>query len=567
MIVDLRWLRGRDAGRIRQHFRQCVCVVPRLPCETARCVPNVSGAGGRRYMNSMTTAGEAKQEFKDILLMNEEDRESRWRETAVEVTKTDIVTRRRIPPNFVKDVFLPHLERWVWKARTTPPWYLIELIIAYSQMPVINPSLAKILSEIVVLRLEDLNGPEFVKILLPLYRLLPHDLDLFAHLSVELEEHFYELSTLNLIAIVRIYARLPKNEQQTHFLESHVIPRLQSDIARYDTEELSALLLSLASLKAMDVNANVPLLAAIVPQIERRYDETPLLTSIINLNALCRLRVYHRRLVDLLSEDLSNEYKVRNLPSRYIAMALWTFTRYGVRSRILRVFEDLVRDNISSFSAREFARLAQCLPERSLLPLMLAVRLVNGLPKMPRKEFPFFVLGCVRRSLFPTECKSAPPLQFAEELTSTEDEASHRASHYYVLDTEDPHLVEPEPCAEASTSRADRLETDSRDSRLKEPVGGTASATGVAKGESVFASEEPDDAAAFSAAQEEHYREILLAECLQYANTFENEMDAQDITHIGRLLLHTPKQQYAYISNLLPASWETILADVMIMGK
>lgn len=283
---------------------------------------------------------------KDVVTMTAGDRETRWQHTAVEVPKKDVVTRRRVPPNFVKDVLMPHLERWIWKARTTPPWYLMELIVAYSQMPVINASLAKILSEVLILRLEDFNGPEFVKMLLPLYRLRPEDLSLFAHISVELEEHFYELTTLNLIAIVRVYARLPKNDQQTQFLESHVIPRLQSDIARYDTEELSALLLSLASLKAMDVHANVPLLAAIVPQIERRYDETPLLTSIINVNALCRLRVYHKRLVDLLCHDLSNPYKIRNLPPKYVAMALWTFTRYGVRDRVLPVFTSLVRVSI-----------------------------------------------------------------------------------------------------------------------------------------------------------------------------------------------------------------------------
>lgn len=268
--------------------------------------------------------------------------DDRWNQKSVELAKNSLITRRRIPPNFIKEIFIPHLERFIWESRIAPPWYILEIVIAYSQMPIINSSLSDLLADTVLLRIVDYVGPDFVKMLFPFYRMRPKDSNLFAHFSIELEEHFYELSTLHLIAIVRVYAKIDKNEQQIEFIEQMVIPRLQQDIAKYDTEELSALLVSLAAAPKMETSADVPLLAAIIPQIEKRFDETPILTTIVNLNALCRLRVYHKRLLDLASVDLGDRWRIRNIPPKYIAVAVWTFSRFNLLDRILPAFEELV---------------------------------------------------------------------------------------------------------------------------------------------------------------------------------------------------------------------------------
>lgn len=197
----------------------------------------------------------------------------------------------------------------------------------------------------------------------------------------------------------------------------------------------------------------------------------------------------------------------------------------------------------------------------------MAVGLLNSLPEMPRKDFPFYVLGCVRRSLFPAESNSTKLTPFADDDAHWEkSENSQRSADenaFYVLETQAPQLSEQ---PRRSITKKDVSEHDSEGVRniFKETkIGETPEIIRGDSEEETVAGSSVNECTSEAAA----YREILLAECLQYARTYEYDIEVQDIMHIGRALLHTPNQQYAYISKALPSSWEIVMTDVMAFGK
>lgn len=60
-------------------------------------------------------------------------------------------------------------------------------------------------------------------------------------------------------------------------------------------------------------------------------------------------------------------------------------------------------------------------------------------------------------------------------------------------------------------------------------------------------------------------RETILHECMEFCSTFEDSFENVEIQRLARIL--KANREYSYISTLLPKSWETIVNEIMFMGK
>lgn len=172
---------------------------------------------------------------------------------------------------------------------------------------------------------------------------------------------------------------------------------------------------------------------------------------------------------------------------------------------------------------------------------------------MTRDNFAFFFVGVVRRGFLPTRTGETPKVATIEESRGpdeAEDESEGR--EFYHLETDDPSLVDPESIVNSCSGESPDVkdaEINLSDGEIKTKI--------VAEDDDVIS--------------EDHIaeipRETILHECIQYIEAFENDFDADEIHRIGHILRHSVDQQYGYISTLLPKSWESIINEVMVMGK
>lgn len=195
----------------------------------------------------------------------------------------------------------------------------------------------------------------------------------------------------------------------------------------------------------------------------------------------------------------------------------------------------------------ELVKIAVCLQE-SPVPLSLALCLLEELPQMRRNHFLFFFIGVLRRGFVPTQYGERPNVKVSNENKDGSEKRMEEDNEgqFYHLDSEN------------LNEKTDQGKEFS-DEKLDEDEWNKQSAFEDSIEEEGLNDVDRND-------QKQHVpKETILHECLEYCNTFENDFEVDEIHRIIHLLRF--HQQYSYITTMLPESWETIINEVMIMGK
>lgn len=319
-----------------------------------------------------------------------------------------LVKASKIPENYIGETLLPHLEgAIVEQGHTMWPPELAKVTVAYSKMPVKNKTICQKLADSVAFRLDGFGPEELVAVLFPLFEMAPANEKLWRLLARRAVKVMDQLSTMNLIAVVRVFGKLGRNEEG---VLDRALPRVAAEIGQFDSFELNALLVAIGDhAESGGTRKDVHLLSVLLPEVVRKYGETSLLHTVENLWCLCRLKVYHRELMELAIRDLSNPSRIARLPPKYIAKVCWVMARFKRLDAVLKAFTPLIEGSAGDFRPAEFARLAQALPpESSPLLARVAANLLGTVKDMGRTELTLFALGCVRRGFLPLERQPEP---------------------------------------------------------------------------------------------------------------------------------------------------------------
>jgi len=212
------------------------------------------------------------------------------------------------------------------------------------------------------------------------------------------------------VGLIRVFAKVPKKDLA---LLAQLVPRLRDSLREYDAHEISEMVVSVAQASQLDgsVQRDLDVLAALIPAVEERFAETPLLVQLNTLWALTQLRVTHHKLLEATAGDLLDAKRVADMPAKYLCRALWIYRRSNRINLVLNALVPAAEEQAELLNAGEFARLAQALswgaddetaPSaeelarcRSVLS-KTAYALLPGLTEMGRTDFSMFLMGVVR---------------------------------------------------------------------------------------------------------------------------------------------------------------------------
>ena len=188
------------------------------------------------------------------------------------------------------------------------------------------------------------SGWDILSVLQPMKEMTPKNHSLFVQFAERLsgKDIFPSLTTLNLMGIIRVFTKVDNASDPTimKFISQKVLPRVTSEVAKFDAVELVDVLASIADHAVRSGAAqDAHLLAIVLPEIEKRYNETSLLHSITNMNSLCKLRVLHPGLLERITKDLNDPLRLRNIPPKYLSRVVWVFARYG---RLDQIFSSVI---------------------------------------------------------------------------------------------------------------------------------------------------------------------------------------------------------------------------------
>jgi hypothetical protein len=109
------------------------------------------------------------------------------------------------------------------------------------------------------------------------------------------------------------------------------------------------------------VQRDLDVLSALIPAVEERFAETPLLVQLNTLWALTQLRVTHHALLEATAGDLLDVKRVADMPAKYLCRALWIYRRSNRLGLVLNSLLPAAEEQAELLTAGEFARLAQAL--------------------------------------------------------------------------------------------------------------------------------------------------------------------------------------------------------------
>jgi hypothetical protein len=301
------------------------------------------------------------------------------------------VLSKRLPEDFVENTLKPHLEsQLLSNIHAYTPAELVKIARAYSKQQGIQYALCQKLVGTVKWRIDGFEAVDIVDIMSSLWTMAPGDDELFDVLEKRIVAKLEDFNALNLMGLIRIFN---KRASKHHDFLGTVLPRLRKLLANYEALELCDMLVSMA--QSPEAAADMDILMTLVPEVERRYDEVSLVSSINNLWALTQLKVVHERLLDRVAADLSNPKKSQDLTPAYMARSTWVYRRCNAWDKVSPVLLPLLKSAAAEFRCGEFARLAQAVPEEEALLRRIADVLRQGIDEMGRKDFMFFFLGCV----------------------------------------------------------------------------------------------------------------------------------------------------------------------------
>eukprot|EP00923_Selenidium_pygospionis_P033955 GHVN01059413.1.p1 GENE.GHVN01059413.1~~GHVN01059413.1.p1 ORF type:complete len:394 (+),score=14.00 GHVN01059413.1:615-1796(+) len=289
-----------------------------------------------------------------------------------------VMIRPRIPPDYVENTLTPHLEYTIcYVGYSLPASRLVDLCEAYSRLPVRQKLVAKHLFRLIKFRWDDFHYKHALRILQPAWALLgTGDVPFLVAIANRLELYSGDLTGLQLIGVMRVYAKLAPHLRPEPFFSQTVVPRAWAALGEFDASELSDILVATSFEHTEKWDRE--LLELLLLQLVRRYNETSLMHTISNLAALCRLRIYHPQLMELATRDLTNPDRVYGMPGLSAATVLWVFARFGQLDSVLPALTPIVgsitslvpstscvqlEHSVGSFGVDEFSRLALALPQ------------------------------------------------------------------------------------------------------------------------------------------------------------------------------------------------------------
>lgn len=319
-----------------------------------------------------------------------------------------VVLSKRLPQDFVENTLMPHLEAQLLDSiHVYTPAELCQIARTYSKQDIRQTVLVQKLSDTVKYRMDGFEAVDLVDILGPIWIMIPSDDELFEMLEQRILLKLDDFTALNMIGVIRIFN---KRASKHHALLEKVVPRLRELLGNYEGVELSEMLVSMA--QSAEAATDMDVLMALVPEIERRYDEVSLVHAINNVWALTQLRMRHEGLLARVAQDLNHAMKAKDLTPGYMARIAWVYRRCNAWEMVSESILPLIRASAAEFRCGEFARLAQALPEEQQLLQRIADLLQLQLSEMGRKDFLLFFLGCIHGELLesPIAGKDLDPL-------------------------------------------------------------------------------------------------------------------------------------------------------------
>lgn len=335
--------------------------------------------------------------------------------SALEEKQTDanIVLRKPIPRNFIRDTFLPHLEHNVaYNAHKFPPSVVLQIAIAYSKLPAFirQRAIEDSIIETFIDRMVDYSAADCVQLLNTSLQLQGlRNLKVYSAILKRLKDKhvFGSITVLNRLGIVRSISRILQRAQIVQgdsgpipldvemldvkqyrssilkpwslitaglrsselkklcsdlvdFGGDSLLPQLEFEMQSLDSYELSDILGVLGERTERDsAKLDFPIIAILMQRIIALNNETPLVNKLANVCSLCRLQVSHEQYLELVISDLNDPLKVNNIFHRHLARALWAFSRFQVLDRVFDALIPHMERNAISFEPSSMARLAQ----------------------------------------------------------------------------------------------------------------------------------------------------------------------------------------------------------------
>ncbi|KAK2196517.1 hypothetical protein BdWA1_001764 [Babesia duncani] len=382
-----------------------------------------------------------------------------------------IVYRKPIPANFIRETFLPHLEHNVaYNVMKFPPAVVLEIGIAYSKLPAFirQRAIEDALVESFSYRMVDYTASECVQLLNTTLQLQGiRTIKIYEEIIQRLKSHSVEptITPLNRLGICRSVSRIlqraytlqPPSDNDNNRNSGHpqvlvpdemslldeykaswlrpwsfiiqgikssriakfaqglvdyasefVLPQLEFELTRFDSQELCDLLTVIAQRSHRDNTASdFPLVAVLMSRIIKGYETTPLATNLANLCSLASLKMYHEDFCKRIIKDLQNPLKMNNIYHSHLARTVWAIARFGLLEPILGDLLQHIEYNIPRFDAAGFARLSQVsahVDSREFVAQIYKILLCihYKLSTLDAKQLAFFLNGCCFMNALPS---------------------------------------------------------------------------------------------------------------------------------------------------------------------
>ncbi|EER05817.1 hypothetical protein Pmar_PMAR011867 [Perkinsus marinus ATCC 50983] len=287
-----------------------------------------------------------------------------------------LVMPSRLPEDFIEETLIPHMENCIrFNIKTYTPAELTQLargyaLYTYRRDTSGNGPLMEYLAEMIKSRMVAFTAIEIVDILPACQTLFPDDTELFDMLTERIKETINDYSALNLIGLVRTFARREiekKETNQGYPVREILIPRLKEAMERYDTAEVCDIIVAIADSAATDktINMDLPIMQCVLPELEHRLDDLgetiPLVSHISIAWALARLGIYHEEYLDRLAKILHEKEHVRNdITPRYLVRLIWIYCKCDALEKIVDDIAPVLEASVAYMGSAQFARLAQC---------------------------------------------------------------------------------------------------------------------------------------------------------------------------------------------------------------
>jgi len=218
-------------------------------------------------------------------------------------TSNAVVLSKRIPDDFVRDTLRPHLEAQILESvHIYIPGELVKIAQAYANLSDRAPNLCQKLVDTIKYRMSSFEHMEIVDCISPVYRIAPHDDELYDVMAERIEQLLDEFNALNLVAIIRIYN---KRKLKNFKLIDRVLPILKNLLAKYDDAELCEMLLSIGA--SGDGVKDMDILLVLLPEILTRYTSIPLAEHVNNLWALSKMKILHTPYLERVANAIALE--------------------------------------------------------------------------------------------------------------------------------------------------------------------------------------------------------------------------------------------------------------------